>query len=247
MIEEETNIILPGKRIYGSAVGICMMDRTFPRPVGDMGNMRSFSVPVMYDIVHGVAGMPAMSVTQTNDLYTPFYESCMRLVDQGASAITTTCGYAALLQDRLAASVPVTFAASSLIQIPSVFAALPSSAKIAVIAARAPGLTRDHLLNTGVSADQWERIVIVDLQQAPAFKEAILDNPGKVPLDVNRARQDISRLCAEAVQVDPAIGAFVAECANVGPYSRAIQAATDRPVWDGVTLVHWLHAARNGT
>lgn len=237
----------PGKRVYGVTVGIAMMDRRFPRPIGDMGNARSYQCPVIYDIVHGVSGMPALSVDKTNDLFDPLLASCQRLVDQGASAVTTTCGYAALLQDRIAAVLPVTFAASSLVQIPSILSLLPAGAKIGVIAARGPGLKAQHFLNTGVPETALDRLRTIDLQEATAFKTGILDRPGEAALDVDQARADIANLCAAHVDREPDIAAFVAECANVGPYSAAIQAQTNRPVWDGVSLVHWLHAARCNT
>ena len=240
-------LLYPGKRVYGVAVGIAMMDRRFPRPPGDMGNARSFDCPVLFDIVHGVAGMPAMSVEQTDELFEPLLASCRRLVDQGASAITTTCGYAALLQDRIAAELPVTFAASSLVQIPTILSLLPRRARIGILAARGPGLTERHFRNTGVPEAALDRLHIIDLQKSPSFRAAILDRPGEVPLDARKVRTELVELCTEAVERDLTISAFVAECANVGPYSAAIQAATDRPVWDGVTLVHWLHAACSKT
>ena len=239
---EQPSLMQPGRRVYGAPIGIAMMDRRFPRPVGDMGNASSFHCPVQYDIVHGVNGMPAMTVEQTSNLFQPLLDSCMRLVDQGVGAITTTCGYAALLQGRLAGSLPVPFAASSLLQLASVLATLPETARVAVLAARAGGLTRAHLEGAGVAAEALWRITIADLQDAPAFRQAILDAPGQAPLDVDRATQDVVALCRATIEHDPNIGAFVAECANVGPYSEAIRQATGLPVWDGVTLVNSLYA-----
>lgn len=243
MQDFQNGLVYPGKRIYGVTIGIAVMDRRLPRPVGDMGNAQSFPFPVIYDTVHGVNNMPALSVAQTHDLYEPLYQSCMRLVEQGVSAITTTCGYAALLQPRLAESLPVLFAASSLVQIPSVLAALGGRKKIGVLAARGPGLTHEHLRNTGVAETQLERIHVIDLQQAPAFKAAILDAPGEVPLDLPAATRQIAALCKQTADNDPAIAGFVAECSNTSQYSSAIQQLTSLPVWDSVGLTKWLHAA----
>lgn len=240
---QASGLFYPGKRIYGVTIGIAIMDRRFPRPPGDMGNAQSFPFPVIYDVVHGVNNMPALSVSQTHNLYQPLYESCMRLVEQGVAAITTTCGYAALLQQRLADTLPVLFAASSLVQIPSVLAALGANKKIAVLAARGGGLAHEHLLNTGVREDQLERVQIVDLQRSPAFKAAILDAPGEAPLDLPAATREIAELCRAAAEADPLLAGFVAECSNTSQYSAAIQNLTGLPVWDSVGLTRWLHGA----
>jgi len=244
--QNSSTLIFPGKRIYGVSVGIALMDRRFPRPVGDLGHPGSFDFPVLYDIAHGVNNMPALSVEQTDALYTPLYASCMRLVDQGVSAVTTSCGYAALLQQRLADALPVPFVASSLAQIPSVLALLDGKAEIGVLSARGTSLGTSHLLATGVAAGQLHRINVLDLQEAPAFRHSILDYPGEAPLDVMRAGEEIAALCKAAIVARPAIKAFVAECTNVGPYSKRIRTATGLPVWDSVTLVNWLHRGTTG-
>ncbi len=241
MHSNDAGLIPPGKRIYGVGVGIVTMDRRFPRPLGDMANAATYGFPVLFDTVLGVNGMPALSPGQTHDLYAPIYESCMRLVDKGVVAITTTCGYAALLQGRLAAELPVAFAASSLVQIPSILAALGPQAKLAVLAARGASLTAEHFRGTGVREDQLDRLSVIDLQEAPSFHDAILERPGEVPLDVVAARAEIVALCKAAAEKDTRICGFVAECANVGPYSQAVREATALPVWDGIGLVNWLH------
>jgi hypothetical protein len=235
------NMIYPGKRIYGVTIGIAIMDRKFPRPVGDLGNALSFPYPVIYETVMGVNNMPARSIAETHEFFQPLYESCMRLVDKGATAITTTCGYAALLQSRLSAALPVVFAASALVLIPSVLATLGGNRKIAVLAARGKSLTAEHLRNTGVAEQHLSRIEIIDLQEAPSFRAAVLDAPGELPLDLAAASEEIAGLCKSAAERDPLISGFVGECSNMGTYSSAIQAATALPVWDGVGLVHWLY------
>lgn len=236
-------ILYPGKRIYGVTIGIAIMDRKFPRPVGDLGNALSFPFPVIYETVIGVNNMPARSISETHEFFQPLYESCMRLVDKGATAITTTCGYAALLQARLSAALPVVFAASALVQIPSILAMLGGNRKVAVLAARGKSLTAEHMLSTGISEAHLSRIEIIDLQDAPTFRAAILDRPGELPLDLTAASIEIAGLCKATAARDPLIAGFVGECSNMGTYSHAIQAATSLPVWDSVGLVHWLYAS----
>jgi Asp/Glu/hydantoin racemase len=41
----------------------------------------------------------------------------------------------------------------------------------------------------------------------------------------------------------PEVGAIVLECTNMPPYARAVQQATGLPVFDIVTLTHWVYRA----
>ncbi|NTE66242.1 hypothetical protein G6M85_11550 [Agrobacterium tumefaciens] len=223
------------------------MDRTFPRPLGDIGNAGTFSFPVLYDVVQGLDTKPVPGMEQTDRFYDAILASCQRLVDCGVTALTTTSGYAALQQARLAAELPVPFASSSLVQLPTVFALLGPHKKLGVLAARAENLTPQHLLAAGVTEDQLRRVRVLDLGESPSFRSAIIDNPGSAALDITAAKMEISDLCKSAVKSDPDIGGFVAECANVGVYAHDIQLTTGLPVWDTISLVYWLHSVCSST
>src|SRR5262249_6600439 len=154
--------------------------------------------------------------------YAPLLESCRRLCDQGASAIMTTCGFAAVFQKRLAADLPVVFAASSLIQIPMALQIIPSGKRLGIIAANGHGLTERHLSETGIAPEQRERLLTIGLDRCPAWTESILETTGRQALDVGALRREIVALCVDAVRQDPSIAGFVAEAANIGVYSPAV-------------------------
>ena len=67
------------------------------------------------------------------------------LVDQGAEAITTNCGFLSLFQTELAQHVNVPVATSSLMQVPWVQATLPPGKRVGVITVSAKSLTPRHL------------------------------------------------------------------------------------------------------
>jgi hypothetical protein len=245
---DDRDVILPaGKRIYGVTIGIAIMDRRFPRPVGDIGHPGTFAFPVIYDVVHGVKRMPFLTIEQVENCYAPLLESCKRLCDQGASAIMTTCGFAAVFQRRLASDLPVLFAASSLIQIPTALQMIAPGKRLGVLAANGGGLTPRHLEETGITPEQAKRLVTIGLDRSPTWTSAILETTGRQSLDVGALRREIVALCLDAVKQDPSIGGFVAEAANVGVYSPAVQAATNLPVWDAVTLIDWMYLAARRT
>ena len=113
-----------GKAIYGAPLGILMLRARFPRIHGDMGNAGTWPFPVLYRVVKG-ASPERVVLNGAQGLLPDFLEAAAELVDQGAEAITTNCGFLALFQKELAAHVKVPVATSSLIQVPWVQATLP--------------------------------------------------------------------------------------------------------------------------
>ena len=51
--DNQRNIAVGGKTVYGGTVGVCMLDTQFPRIPGDIANARTWSVPVHYlSLIH---------------------------------------------------------------------------------------------------------------------------------------------------------------------------------------------------
>ena len=86
-------------------------------------------------------------------LLASFSAGAQTLVDEGVSGITTTCGFLAVLQPRLAERCAVPFAASSLLQVPSVQAMLPGGKRVGVITFSGELLTPAHLAGAGAAPD----------------------------------------------------------------------------------------------
>src|ERR1043166_8242743 len=106
-----------GKALYGAPLGILMLEARFPRIPGDMGNATTWPFPVLYRVVKGAT--PERVVLRAADgLLDDFLAAAAELVDHGAEAITTNCGFLSLFQQELAAHVRVPVATSALIQVP---------------------------------------------------------------------------------------------------------------------------------
>ena len=81
-----------GYTTYGQDIGILMMRTVFPRLPGDIGNARSFRVPVRYRIVD----VDPLNLTEKNadsQLIRPFIEAAQELEREGCRAITTSCSF----------------------------------------------------------------------------------------------------------------------------------------------------------
>ncbi|MEP5091559.1 MAG: aspartate/glutamate racemase family protein, partial [Paracoccaceae bacterium] len=109
-----------GKTVFGATLGILMLETRFPRVPGDMGNALTWPFPVQYRVVRG-ASPKKVVLDDPTALLDIFVKAGRDLVQSGCDGITTNCGFLALLQDELTASLDVPVASSSLMQIPMIY------------------------------------------------------------------------------------------------------------------------------
>src|SRR3954452_8622552 len=208
-----------GKAIYGAPLGILMLDARFPRIYGDMGNAATWPFPVMYRVVKGAS--PARVVLDAADGLPPaFLEAAAELVDLGAEAITTNCGFLSLFQRDLAAHVRVPVATSALIQVPWVQAMLPPGRRVGIITVSTKSLTPRHLVAVGVAGDT----PVVGTEDGVEFFRVLVLGE-KQDMDITPAAQDVLNAGRSLMQLHPDVGAIVLECTNMPPYAHALQAA----------------------
>src|SRR5207302_5316029 len=137
-----------GKGLYGSRVGILMLETKFPRIPGDMGNGTTWPFPVLYKVVPGAT--PDRVVRHKSaGLINAFLDAAAELVQLGADGITTTCGFLSLYQREIAQHVGVPVATSSLMQIPFIERILPPGKRVGVLTVSAANLTGEHLRAAG--------------------------------------------------------------------------------------------------
>ncbi len=225
-----------GKAIYGAPLGILMLEARFARIPGDMGNAETWPFPVLYRVVKG-ASPERVVLGGAAGLLDDFIAAARELVDHGAEAITTNCGFLALFQAELAAAVGVPVATSALLQVPWVQATLPPGRRVGVLTVSAGTLTPRHLAAAGVPPDT----PIVGTEGGREFFRVLI-RAEKQDLDVAAAEADILEAGATLIRRHPEVGAIVLECTNMPPYAAALQVATGRPVFDIYALVTWLRA-----
>jgi len=180
-----TRIATGGKAIYGAPLGILMLEARFPRIPGDMGNAGTWPFPVLYRVVRG-ASPERVVLRGAEGLLPDFLAAATDLVDQGAEAITTNCGFLSLFQRELAAHVGVPVATSALIQVPWVQATLPPGKRVGVITVSAGSLTPRHLEAAGVPLDT----PIAGTETGREFFRVLIKGE-KQDMDVDLAERDI--------------------------------------------------------
>ena len=171
-----------------------------------------------------------------------FCQAARELEAAGVRAICTSCGFLALHQRTLAASVQVPVFSSSLLQVPLALAALGPARAVGVVTFKAAALTPAHFAEVGVPS--LDRVRVLGLERAPAFYQPIAEDHDR--LDPSAAERQIVTLVAAWIRDHPDIGALVLECTNLPPYAGAIRRATGLPTWDVVTLVRWARASMGG-
>ncbi|WP_149538730.1 aspartate/glutamate racemase family protein [Siccirubricoccus phaeus] len=225
-----------GKSIYGAPLGILMLEARFPRIPGDMGNGTTWPFPVLFRVVRGAT--PERVVVQgAPGLLAPFIEAARDLVDLGAEAITTNCGFLSLFQRELAEAVAVPVATSSLMQVPWVQATLPPGKRVGVVTVNKSGLTPRHLEAAGVPLDT----PIAGTEGGREFFRVLIKAETQ-DMDVVLAEQDILDAGRALVAAHPEVGAIVLECTNMPPYAAALQDALGLPVYDIYSMICWFQA-----
>ena len=210
-------------------LGILTLDTRFPRLPGDIGNPASFPVPALTRVVHGArvdqAVQPAAG-QRAADLLSPFLRAARELEAAGAAAITTSCGFLVLLQEKLQAQANVPVVTSSLMLLPEL---LGDQARVGVLTISAPDLDEDYLLAAGVPAGRLGDVAIEGVDPRGEFAQAILgDRPA---LDFVRARRSVVEAARRLREREGGLTDVVLECTNMPPYARAIEEATGLRCW----------------
>ncbi len=210
-------------------LGVVMLDTRFPRLPGDIGHPDAFGVPVRQRVVLGAgpgkivqtaAGLRAANVAPA------FVQAVQALANEGALAITTSCGFLVLLQHELQAAVPVPVITSSLLQLPAL---LVRQRKVGVLTISSAALGADHLLAAGVPQERLQDVLVQGVDPAGEFASAILGN--RETMDIEKAHGDVVAAAMALKQREPSLQAMVLECTNLPPYRHAIEAATGLKTW----------------
>lgn len=228
------SIVFSGE-IMANSLGIMMLDTTFERPLGDVGNARSWPFPVVYKTVKGASARTIVNGEEDAALLDAFVAAGEDLAREGACALTTSCGFLVLRQSALASRLTLPVATSSLLQIPQITTFLPAGKKVGVITYDFNSLTDRHFREAGLK----DIPPVAGLPKGGAFHQLI---EGGKPYDREALSNELLQTVQDLVDKQPSIGALVFECTNLPPFSAEISKRFGLPVFDILTLGRWLHA-----
>lgn len=234
--------LVGGRTLYGHALGVLMLDTRFPRLPGDVGNAITWAFPVLYRIVEGADTTRIMRPEPDPDLLDPFIEAARTLESNGVLAITTSCGFLAVFQRELAASVSVPMLTSALLQVPLAAQLIGSDRRVGILTER-PDLTDRHFGGAGWTTGEVP-VIVKALPYGAEFPAVYID--GKTETDPSILERELVTSATELVEEHPEVGAIVLECTNFVPFSQTIRRATRRPIFDLYTLVMQTYEATRG-
>jgi hypothetical protein len=211
-------------------LGVLMLDTRFPRFVGDIGNPQSHHEGTLFEVVRG-ATVGKVVPAKAPPLIDDFVAAGHRLIDRGAGAITTGCGFLVLNQAELARRLPVPVASSALLLIPTLLKLLPAGKRLGVLTFSARDLTPAHFAAAGAPPD----LTVEGVQQDGVFQRAIYEQPCDDSVAAREA--EVVAAARRLIARDPATAAILFECTNFPPHRAAVEAATGLPVYDIFTLI----------
>jgi hypothetical protein len=224
------------KTFYGVTVGILMVRSQFRRWPGDIGHAGTWSFPVQYRIVH--EAVPArMTRLHSASLLEPFKAAAQELIDGGVDGITTTCGFLSIYQRELADFCSVPVATSSLLQVPMVERMLPTGKRVGILTYDGAALNGPYLRAVGIAEDT----PVVGMPPNSEFVRSIREGDDSVSFAV--LRDEVLQATKQLLQRHPDVGAIVAECTNLTPFSADMSDRFGLPVFDAVTMVNCLYAS----
>ncbi len=231
-----------GYTSYGQSIGILMMDTVFPRLVGDIGNARTYKVPVKYYTVRNVSTEKMNASNAERLLLTPFIEAARELEREGCKAITTSCSFLTGFQKQLADAVNIPVFTNTLILAPFIHTMLNSKLKIGIFTECADLLQEDYFNQLGWSGNQIPVCISGMPEDSPFSKLFIHD---KLEEDLEVLENCIREMTIKHMEEHPDTGAILLECTNFAPFTNLIQNISGLPVFGINQLLEYIDSCIN--
>jgi hypothetical protein len=145
----------------------------------------------------------------------------------------------AAYQEFVASQVNIPVFLTSLVQIPMLLNMFGKEHHIGILTANSASLTDELLSGAGIA--DTSRLTIQGMETYAHFNDVILKELGT--LDEDKMRKEAVQAAKDAVKRDPKIRAFMLECSDLPPYSKAIEAATGLPVFDWANFITYVYNA----
>lgn len=195
-----------------TVLGVLMLDTNFPRPVGDIGNPDSFDHPVIYRRLPGaIVSRIVTDQPLLDELVDHFVDQARALEDDGATLITTSCGFLFPLQSRIQAAVSVPVVTSALCMLPALRQGAGADEPIGILTFDAARLSPHHIPDDGP-------VVVEGLTPGDHLYKVIADDLPE--LDQDEASINVVDALERLVSRHTNLQTVVLECTNLPPYKN---------------------------
>ncbi len=158
---------------------------------------------------------------------------CQDLKEEGIQAVTTSCGFNAVFQERLAREAQLPVFSSALLQISFIQSMIGSDGKILILTADSGSLKEEHFAACQIK--DRDSLIICGLENGPEWAK-IFRNPD-TPVNLEEVETEIVGCVQSAVKEHPDIAAVLLECTDLPPFAEEIRAAVHLPVFDFISMV----------
>lgn len=212
------------------------MNTSFHRPLGDVGNPGTWKIPIRIKIVQEAKGDAVVKTSRNYEqsFVDIWVQAARDLVEEGAIALITSCGFLATLHPTLQSKIGVPVGTSALLQIPIAKALIPKDKELGIVTFDSENLGKEHLSAVGVDYD----VPIVGVKKGGEFQKILRD--GK-PYSFEAIEAEVLEAVDKLLQENDNIGGIILECTNIPPFKNAIYRKTGLPIWDIITLGNYLY------
>ncbi len=227
------------RSVYGVTIGIITFRQYIASIPGEAANATSYGFPVLFREMEAENILETFHTEVVPKHTAATVEAAKWLELQGVRAILAGCGFWATYQKAIQAELNVPFFSSTLLQLPALLATTRPDQKIGVFAANAANLKACPAIeNCGVSLEDKENRLVIAQPEGPAFDKYVEVEHEYWPDQLGEA------LAAAAVKMaaEHNISCFVLESTAFPPSAYRVQRATQKPVYDTITLAHWAHS-----
>lgn len=226
------------QQVAGYSVGILYIEEiNYPLMPGNVVNAYTYDFPVRMKAVQRLTNTKLFNADKSieDDIMT----AAKQLVEnEGVRAICSACGFFGNYHRKIAGSLNVPVALSSLVQLPWIRSIIGPEKKIGILTANASAMTPE--LFYSCCAEDVKNVVIKDAMQCEEFS-TVVNMRGY--FDNGKASDEVVGIAKQLVAENENVGAILLECSDMPPYAYAVQEATQLPVFDFITLIRWLHNA----
>ena len=234
------NIVKGGRSIYGEAIGILVLETTYPAIPGNVANASTYQFPVRYKVLEGIPSDwwcdEEGASARRQEI---FVQKARELEKEGVRAITTGCGFFAKYQQATSEALTVPVFTSPLLLVPMVSQMIGKAKRVGIITAGENHLKGPFLENVGI--DPSILIAVDGMADKEEFTQTIVFEK-KPEMDVPKVEAEVVDVAQRLVGNYPDIGALVFECSDLPPFASAVQTAVGLPIFDFISLINMVYS-----